>query len=67
MMNKTYLEAIAERYNIKVSYTKPGEGGFVLDTTKKIYKRIDDVFGYNVDMFSTDNVYTFDEISLEAT
>jgi hypothetical protein len=66
MMKKTYLEMIAERYNVKVSYTKPGKGGFILDSSDKIYKRIEDVFGYEVDLFSTDYTYTFDAISLEA-
>jgi hypothetical protein len=66
MMKKTDLEMIAERYNIKVLYTNPGEGGFILDSSGKTYQRIEDIFGYDVDLFSSKCTYAFDDISLEA-
>jgi len=66
MMKKTDLEMIAERYNIKVLYTKPGKGGFILDSSGKTYKRTEDIFGSDIDLFSAEYTYAFDDISLEA-
>jgi len=66
MMKKKELEMIAARYNIKVSYTKPGEGGFVLDSSGKIHEKIEDVFGNGVNLFSAEYIYSFDSVSLEA-
>ena len=40
MMTKEQLEKIAKRYGIKVSYVEKGNGGFILDDSKKIVKSI---------------------------
>jgi len=66
MIKKNDLEMIAARYNIKVSYTEPGEGGFVLDSTGKLHKNVENVFGYDVGLLSVENIYTFDSTALEA-
>lgn len=38
MITEEQIALIAERYGIGVTHGEPGEGGFVLDDTKKVYQ-----------------------------
>lgn len=43
MMTKEEIERIAENCGVKVSYTDPGKGGFIIDASEKVYTSISDI------------------------
>lgn len=43
-MTREQLERIAENCGVGVSYTEPGKGGFIIDSSKKVYTSVNDIF-----------------------
>lgn len=44
MMTREQIERIAEECGVEVSYTEPGKGGFIIDSSEVIYKSVNDIF-----------------------
>lgn len=43
-MTREQIERIAENCGVEVSYTEPGKGGFILDSSKVVYESVNDIF-----------------------
>ncbi|WP_313184802.1 hypothetical protein [Lacrimispora sp.] len=37
MTTREQVEMLAKRYGVGISYTTPGNGGFIVDSTNKVY------------------------------
>lgn len=50
MITREQLERIANNCDVKVSYSKPGDGGFIIDSSGIKYKSMTDEFmnGYRL-------------------
>lgn len=44
MMTREQIERIAENCGVGVSYTDPGKGGFVINSSKIAYESVNDIF-----------------------
>lgn len=44
MMTREQIERIAANCGVEVSYTEPGKGGFIIDSSKTIYESVNDIF-----------------------
>lgn len=70
MMTKEQVEMIAGRYGIGISYVELGTGGFVLDTTGKVYasvvEDISNILGVEVKGKKIRSEYIMNEINLFA-
>lgn len=44
MMTREQIERIAAKCGVGVSYTEPGKGGFIIDSSKTIYESVNDIF-----------------------
>lgn len=40
LLTREQIEKIAKNCGVEVSYTEPGKGGFILDSSKIIYKSV---------------------------
>ena len=49
MITREQLERIANNCGVKVSYSKPGDGGFIIDSSGIKYKSMTDEFMSNFD------------------
>ena len=67
MMTREQIERIAENCGVKVSYTEPGKGGFIVDSSKVAYESVNDIF---MEFFgitdSSRRVYSIEESALFA-
>lgn len=67
MMTREQIERIAESCGVKVSYTEPGKGGFIVDSSKVAYESVNDIF---MEFFgipeSSRRVYSIEESALFA-
>lgn len=66
-MTREQIERIAESCGVKVSYTEPGKGGFIVDSSKVAYESVNDIF---MEFFgipeSSRRVYSIEESALFA-
>lgn len=44
MMTKKQIKEIAENCGVKVSYTTQNKGGFIFDSSKKVYESVHEIF-----------------------
>lgn len=44
MMTREQIERIAGKCGVEVSYTEPGKGGFIIDSSEVVYKSVNDIF-----------------------
>ena len=67
MMTKEQIERIAANCGVEVSYTEPGKGGFIVDSSKVVYESVNDIF---MEFFgipeSSRRIYSIDESALLA-
>lgn len=67
MMTKEQIERIAANCGVEVSYTTPGNGGFIVDSSEVAYKSVSDIF---IGLFgiseSVRRIYSIDESVLWA-
>ena len=67
MMTRVQVERIAASCGVEVSYTEPGKGGFIVDSSKVAYESVSDIFmGIFGKPESGRRIYSIDESVLFA-
>lgn len=66
-MTREQIERIAANCGVEVSYTEPGKGGFIVDSSKVAYESVNDIFmAFFGTQESSRRTYSIDESALFA-